>query len=71
MDSERGSGFSVAALPGKPLSGCIGWFTHGASMMCFLMASGLVALAIPLALLLRRRRQVEAAGSSAMSEPTA
>ncbi|WP_213645790.1 hypothetical protein [Paenibacillus lautus] len=37
----------------------------------FLMASGQVALAIPLALFLRRRRRVEAAGSSAMSEPTA
>ncbi|MGG4346233.1 LPXTG cell wall anchor domain-containing protein [Paenibacillus lautus] len=37
----------------------------------FLMASGLVTLVIPLALLLRRRRRVEAAGSSAMPEPTA
>ncbi|MGG3308400.1 hypothetical protein AB4124_16125 [Paenibacillus sp. 2KB_20] len=37
----------------------------------FLRASGLVALAIPLALLLRRRRRMEAAGSSSMSESTA
>lgn len=37
----------------------------------FLVASGLVALAIPLALLLRRRKQtLKAAGSSAMQEPS-